>query len=602
MKSKKIYTKLAYYVSFSIKTVKQEGLISFIKRCHQKFRKENIKKSSMYKEMLLSDKLIHKQLHTNFRTQPLISILVPLYNTPIKFFNDMISSVLGQTYINWQLILTDASDHNDLEKIVSDIDDKRIVYTILTTNLGIVENTNNAFMKANGDYIGLLDHDDILAQDCLYEIVKEINKKNADIIYTDEVTFKKNPFRDCYQPNLKPDYSPDTLRSYNYICHFMCFRKDLIRRDETFLNKEMEGSQDYDLILRLTERTKKISHISKVLYFWRAHNNSVAQDAKAKPYAVVAAKKALTNHLKRVNLHGTVIDNVIPTTYRIKYGLRYDTTISIIIPTKDHIDDLKRCIESIYSKTTYKKFEIILIENNSDCNETFEFYKKLENDYNSLKIVYYNGSFNFSKIVNFGKNFAIGEFLVLLNNDTEIITGDWLDEMLMFAQREDVGCVGSKLLYSDNTIQHAGIILGLGGVAGHSHKYFKRNDYGFMSRIQISQNLSAVTAACLMIRKKYYEEVNGFDENLAVAFNDVDFCLKVLRKGYLNIYTPYAELYHYESKSRGKENSEDKIKRFKSEIDYFSDKWGLWKMDKYYNKNLTLLSENFWLRRNKSIH
>lgn len=579
------------YPYLFIKSMIKYGPVYTIQKIKKRFHKENFFDSIAFERMQLSSEMIVKQKNMKFHNQPCISILVPLYNTPKLFLEEMIASMLSQTYQNWELILADGSDQMDLKEFIPN--DQRVKYIKLPENKGIVENTNAAYKYASGEYIGLLDHDDCLACNCLFEVAKAINE-GAQMIYTDEVTFKKDVFKDAFQPNLKPDFSWDTLRSYNYICHFFCFQASLLEDKEELLNKDMEGSQDYDLILRISERAKQITHISKILYFWRAHEHSTAQSIEAKPYTMDAAKRALSAHLKRVGLKGTVLDNSIPTTYKINYDIIGKPKVSILIPNKDHKADLSVCVKSILKKSTYENYEIIIIENNSIEDETFVCYKELESL--GVKIVTYQGNFNYSKINNYGESFASGDYLILLNNDVEVITPSWIEEMLMYAQREDVGCVGCRLLYKDDTIQHAGVVVGIGSVAGHAHKYLHKDAYGFMSRLQIVQNMSAVTAACLMINKADYEAVDGLDEGFQVAFNDIDFCLRINRLGKLNVFTPFSELYHYESKSRGAEDSEEKVKRFQSEIKRFESKWGLWLTDPYYNDQLTLLKEDFSLK------
>lgn len=360
---------------------------------------------------------------------------------------------------------------------------------------------------------------------------------------------------------------------------------------------EFDGSQDYDMVLRLTEQAQNIVHIPKILYYWRAHQNSVASDISAKPYTVVAAKKALTEHLERVGLKGTVTDSAILSTYKINYEIDAKPLISILIPSMNHRETLKKCLDSIREKTTYQNYEIIIIENNSTEQTIFEYYEKLKND-SQITIVKWEGKFNFSAINNYGARYAKGEYFLLLNNDVEVITPNWLEEMLMFAQRKDVGAVGCMLYYPDDTIQHAGVIMGIGGVAGHSHKYFKRNSYGYMSRLTIAQNLSCVTVACMMIPRHVYDETGGLDESFQVAFNDVDLCMRVRKAGYLIVFTPYAELYHYESKSRGLEDTPEKQKRFQGEVLHFQERWKkeLEAGDPYYNPNFTLEREDFSLR------
>lgn len=528
------------------------------------------------------------------------SVLVPLYNTPEKFLKEMIESVEAQTYKNWELCLADGSDseHSFVGEICKKYagKDERIKYEKLEKNLGISENTNACIRMATGEYIALFDHDDLLHPSALYEVMRAICEHGADFIYTDENTFSEEP-RDAYNPHFKPDFSPDTLRSYNYICHLSAFSRELLD-SVGYFRSEYDGSQDYDLILRLTEKAKNVFHIRKILYYWRAHKNSVAQDVGAKPYTVTAAKKALAAHLERCGLKGEVLDSSVPTTYHIKYEIDGNPLISVIIPNKDHTDDLDICLKSLYEKSSYKNFEVIIVENNSTEKETFEYYEAIAQKHGNIKIVKWEGNFNYSAINNFGVNYAKGEFILLLNNDVEIINGSCLEEMLMFAQRKDVGAVGAKLYYSDDTVQHAGVILGLGGTAGHAHKHFGRSHPGYMARASIAQNLSACTAACLMMRRDVFDEVGGLDENFEVAFNDVDLCMKIRKKGYLVVFTPYAELYHYESKSRGNDSTPEKLERFRGEIDRFKEKWKkqLDDGDPYYNPNLTLTRDDFSLK------
>lgn len=546
----------------------------------------------------ISRKRRKKETSARFDKNIKFSILVPLYNTPKKFLREMINSVLNQTYSDWQLCLADGSDDDHLYvgEYVRSLGDTRICYKKLDENKGISDNTNECIKMAIGDYIALFDHDDLLHPSALFEMAKAIEEKNADFVYTDEVTFVgKTSNITIY--NYKPDYSPDTLRSYNYICHFTAFSKELLDKVGGF-NREYDGSQDYDLILRLTEKAQNIIHIPKPLYFWRSHKASVASDVSAKPYVVDSAKRALSAHLERLGLVGTVGDAVVPTTYKIQYDIIGEPLISIIIPNKDHTDDLEKCLNSVYTKSTYKNFEVIVVENNSTETETFEYYENAKNKYNNFRVITWESGFNYSAINNFAAKQAKGEYVLLLNNDIEVITPDWIEQMLMFAQRYDVGAVGSKLYYDDDTIQHAGVIVGLGGVAGHSHKYFNRENPGYMARAVIAQNLSACTAACLLVKKSVYDQVGGLDEEYAVAFNDVDFCMSIRKAGYLIVFTPFSEFYHYESKSRGDENTPEKRARFNSEVFRFQDKWGaeLKKGDPYYNPNLTLDDENFALK------
>lgn len=552
------------------------------------------------KDYYISAQRREQEENAQFPKDIKISVLVPLYNTPESFLKAMIESVQAQTYRNWELCLADGSDKEnsyvgEICKKYAD-GDKRIKYERLERNLGISENTNACIRMATGEYIALFDHDDLLHPSALYEVMRAICEHGADFIYTDENTFSEEP-RDAYNPHFKPDFSPDTLRSYNYICHLSVFSRELLD-SVGYFRSEYDGSQDYDLILRLTEKAKKVFHIRKILYYWRAHKNSVAQDVGAKPYTVTAAKKALAAHLERCGLKGEVLDSSVPTTYHIKYEIDGNPLISVIIPNKDHTDDLEVCLKSLYEKSSYKNFEVIIVENNSTEKETFEYYEVLSQKHSNIKIVTWEGIFNYSAINNFGVNYAKGEYILLLNNDVEIINGSCLEEMLMFAQRKDVGAVGAKLYYSDDTVQHAGVILGLGGTAGHAHKHFNRTHPGYMARASIAQNLSACTAACLMMRRDVFDEVGGLDESFEVAFNDVDLCMKIRKKGYLIVFTPYAELYHYESKSRGNDSTPEKLERFRGEIDRFKSKWQkqLDDGDPYYNPNLTLTRDDFSLK------
>ncbi len=552
------------------------------------------------KDYYISAQRREQEENAQFPKDIKFSVLVPLYNTPESFLKAMIESVQAQTYKNWELCLADGSDkeHSFVGEICKKYadGDRRIKYEKLERNLGISENTNACIRMATGEYIALFDHDDLLHPSALYEVMRAICEHGADFIYTDENTFSEEP-RDAYNPHFKPDFSPDTLRSYNYICHLSVFSRELLD-SVGYFRSEYDGSQDYDLILRLTEKAKKVFHIRKILYYWRAHKNSVAQDVGAKPYTVTAAKKALAAHLERCGLKGEVLDSSVPTTYHIKYEIDGNPLISVIIPNKDHTDDLDICLKSLYEKSSYKNFEVIIVENNSTEKETFEYYEAIAQKHGNVKIVKWEGNFNYSAINNFGVNYVKGEFILLLNNDVEIINGSCLEEMLMFAQRKDVGAVGAKLYYSDDTVQHAGVILGLGGTAGHAHKHFGRSHPGYMARASIAQNLSACTAACLMMRRDVFDEVGGLDESFEVAFNDVDLCMKIRKKGYLVVFTPYAELYHYESKSRGNDSTPEKLERFRGEIDRFKEKWQkqLDDGDPYYNPNLTLTRDDFSLK------
>lgn len=548
---------------------------------------------------MISEQALESQRQQLFDRDIRISVLVPLYNTPRVLLEEMIRSVTEQTYACWELCLADGSDeqHEYVGVMCQALaqKDSRIKYKKLESNEGISENTNRCIDLSTGSYLALLDHDDLLHPAALYEVMLAITEKNADFIFSDEAVFTAQP-ADAHLYHFKPDYSPDTLRSYNYICHFSTFSRALMEKVGTF-NSNFDGSQDYDITLRLTEQAQSIVHIPKILYFWRAHAGSVASEISAKPYAIDAAKGALAAHLDRLGLKGHIDDSVIPSIYKISYEINDDPLVSIIIPNIDQVLTLEACIDSILNTSTYSNFEIIIIENNSQKQETFDYYTIIEEN-PKIRVVYWEDEFNYSAINNFGAKYAKGDYLLLLNNDITVITPDWIQEMLMYAQRPDVGAVGAKLYYPDDTIQHAGTILGLGGFAGHSHVGFPRNHSGDMGRLILAQNLTAVTAACLMLRKDVFDEIGGFDTLFKVALNDVDLCMRIRDRGYLIVFTPFAELYHYESKSRGYEDTPEKIKRFNSEVSRFKSRWHdeLQNGDPYYNPNLTLERADFSIK------
>lgn len=546
-----------------------------------------------------------RQQDMKFARMVKISILVPLYNTPMNFLNEMIDSVKNQTYQNWELCLADGSDaeHAQVGERCKEYaaEDSRIIYHKLEKNEGIAGNTNQCYKLATGEYIGLFDHDDVLHPSVLYEYVKVINEQNADYIYCDETTFKGDSIDNMITLHFKPDYSVDNLRANNYICHFSVFARELLEGTELF-RSGFDGSQDHDMILRLTSNAKNIVHVPKLMYYWRSHKASVASDISAKPYAIAAAKGAVADHLTRKGYKNFEIKSTraFETIFEIKYEIQKEDKISILIPNKDHVEDLRRCIESIKERSTYDNYEIIVIENNSTEDATFAYYKTLENQ-EKIEVVTYEGEFNYSKINNFGAKHATGEYLLLLNNDTQVITMNWLEAMLMYAQRTDVGAVGAKLYYGDHTIQHAGIVLGLGAhrTAGHTHYKINHDNLGYMGRLCYAQNVSAVTGACLMVRRSIFEELGGLDESFKIALNDVDFCLRLREKGYLNVFTPFAELYHFESASRGIDiQDEAKAKRYEEEAEHFRTKWKmvLEKGDPYYNPNFSLDYSDYSLK------
>ena len=545
-----------------------------------------------------------RQERAVFERMPKISILVPLWNTPQDFLQEMIGSVQKQTYANWELCLADGSD--DAHAYVGEYcrklaeKDPRIVYQKLAKNEGISGNTNQCYKLAAGEFIGLFDHDDILHPCALYEYVKAINEQDADFVYCDEATFKSPDIDRMITMHFKPDYAIDNLRANNYICHFSVFARDLLEGTELF-RTQFDGSQDHDMILRLTDNAKKVVHVPKLLYYWRAHAGSVAGNIEAKPYVVEAARGAVADHLRRHGFsHFTITSTrAFETIFKISYEIIGEPKISIVIPNKDHAEDLRRCIKSIVEKSTWENYEIIVVENNSETKEIFSYYEELKNN-PQIKIVTYEGAFNYSKINNLGVSQATGDYVLLLNNDTQVITVNWMEELLMYAQRQDVGAVGGKLYYGDKTIQHAGVVIGLGAhrTAGHVHYRQKRENLGYMGRLCYAQDMTAVTGACLMVKKKLYEAAGGLDEGFAVSLNDVDFCLKLRRMGYLNVFTPFAELYHFESVSRGLDDQGEKAARYNEESARFREKWKaeLEAGDPYFNPNFSLDKSDFSLR------
>ena len=544
------------------------------------------------------------------------SILMPLYNTPEKFLRQAIESVMDQTYEGWELCLADGSDeeHAYVEQICREYMERdkqylrpssslycRILYKKLPKNEGISGNTNACLSMSSGNYIALFDHDDVLHPSVLYEYMKVICEKGADYIYCDEATFKGNStIDDMITLHFKPDYAPDNLRANNYICHFSAFARRLLDGTELF-RSEFDGSQDHDMILRLTARAKCVVHVPKLLYYWRSHAGSVASDISAKSYAIEAAKGAVAAHLTAQGFKNFEITSTkaFETIFQIKYEILGNPNISIVIANKDHAEDLTRCISSILERSTYDNYEIIIVENNSVSEEIFSYYKKIQEN-PAIRVINYEGEFNYSKINNLGVSQAAGEYVLLLNNDTSIITPDWLEELLMYAQRKDVGAVGAKLYYEDRTIQHAGVVLGLGAhrTAGHSHYRVDHRNLGYMGRLCYAQNVMAVTGACLMMRKSLYEELGGLDEGFAVALNDVDLCIRAWKAGRVNVFTPFAELYHYESASRGTDLSGANAERYEKESALFRERWKelLAQGDPYYNPNFSLDRSDFALK------
>ncbi len=525
----------------------------------------------------------------DFKYKPLISIVVPVYNVEASILKECIESVLMQSYSNFELCLAD--DCSTKKETVTCLKkyekkDKRIKVVYRKKNGHISEATNSAIKIASGEFIGLLDNDDLLSENALYEVVKVLNQnKKIDMIYSDEDKIALNGKR--YFPHFKPDFSPDSLLSSNYICHFTVLRKSIVDELGGF-RSEYNGSQDYDMFLRFTEKTSNIYHIPKILYHWRMIEGSTSNDAGSKNYAYLAGKKALEDALKRRKIKGEVHLIGTPQMYEIEYLLDKEPLVSIIIPTKDKSDILKRCLESIYLKTTYKNYEVIVIDNNSSEKSTFKLLDHYKKKYKNFRTYSYQCEFNYSYLNNEGVKKSKGDYVVLLNNDTEVISNDWLTKMVGYASQNHIGCVGVKLLYPTDTIQHCGVVIGCAGVAAHAFVGTSKDHFGYFGRLVAPHDYSAVTAACLMVKKSKFNEVNGLDEKLKVAYNDVDLNIKLLEKGYYNVVLPGVQLYHYESISRGYDLDEKNKQRFIEEVKYISNKWGNTLMnDKFYNSNLS---------------
>lgn len=537
--------------------------------------------------------------------QPKVSIIVPVYNTDPKLLSECINSVLAQGYENWQLCLVDdASSQSSTINTLKDYlqCDPRIKIQLREVNGHICHASNDALLMADGEWIALLDHDDLLAPHALFNVILAINNNpSASIFYSDEDKISIDGIR--MEPHFKPAWSRDMLLSHNYISHLGVYKKALIDSIGGF-RPGYEGSQDYDLLLRaiakLEQETENLSlsrqiiHIPHILYHWRLSPGSTAINEQEKSYTDDAGLKALQDLMPSLN----VDKGKLPNTYKVTWPIPAPLPlVSIIIPTKNSAELVKMCIESIESRTQYTNYEILLIDNQSTDPIAIDYFNQLEQQ-NRVRLLSYNQVFNYSAINNFAVKHAKGSIIVLMNNDIEVINSDWLNEMVSLCVREEIGCVGAKLYYPNNTIQHAGVILGLGGVAGHSHKHFVKSHDGYFKRLKIRQNLSAVTAACLAVRKSTYLQAGGLNEQqLTVAFNDVDFCLKVRQLGLVNVWTPFAELYHHESISRGAEDTPEKQIRFTQEIDYMKKTWrNELSSDPYYHPNLTRDREDFTLR------
>lgn len=556
-------------------------------------RKEYADYDTWLRIMRVSRQELFAQRKTKFSYAPKFSVVVPLYHTPAKFLKDLVRSMMYQSYANWELCLVNASPEDvHLTSLLENwaMRDKRIRVIRLEKNLGIAQNTNAGIAASTGEFIAFLDHDDFLEPDALFCYADALNKdKTIDVFYSDEDKTDEYAAHYFY-PHFKSDFNIDLLHANNYMCHFLAVRKSLV---DTVggLNEKFDGAQDYDFVLRLTENTKKIYHCPRILYHWRCSNQSTAANQGNKMYAIHAGKAALNAHYKRIGWNARAQEGAVDGWYQTKFTLKEEPLVSILIPNKDHTDDLGVCLNSFFERADYQNYEFIIIENNSVLPETFAYYEKIEKEHDNVKVVYWEAGFNYSTINNFGFKFAKGDYIMLLNNDVELITPDIFQSMLGFCMRPEVGIVGAKLLYNDHTVQHAGVLVGAGGLADHVFKGIHEDDPGYMGRAISSQDVSAVTAACLLVKRSVYEEVGGLEDEFQVAFNDVDFCLKVRKAGYLIVYDADVKLFHYESKSRGMEDTTERFIRFGNEMMLLNSKWDILStfVDPYYNPNLSYL-------------
>ena len=545
----------------------------------------------------MSRKELKRQRNAVFSYSPLISIVMVVTDTDEQRLKSVIDAYTEQTYGNWQLCLADACEGEETGEFLRKKYKKeiRLSYKKVTENNGISGNLNASLKLAMGEYVLFAGQEIIPEPDALFQMVKAITEKKADMIYTDEDEISADG-KHYSEPEFKPDFNLFRLRENNYIGQFWAIRKEILEQAGKF-DPEYDGAQDYDMLLRCSEQAENIVHIPKILCHSMKAENLITVEQEKKNWE--AGRKALEEHYRRAEVSATAELADKKGWYRSHLTISGEPMISVIIPSKDHINDLELCISSIEQKTTWKNYEIIIVENNSVEKETFVYYETLKNRYPNVRILTWKKEFNYSAINNFAVREARGEYLLFLNNDVEIITESWLEEMLQLCQQKDVGMVGAKLYYPDDTIQHAGVIIGIGGVAGAMFVGMARERSGYLRKAILQQDLSAVTAACMMVDRKAWEGAGGFNEDLAVAFNDIDFCLKVRREGYLVVYEPNVELYHYESKSRGYEDTPEKQKRFLSEINYMKAHWSeiLTKGDPYYNENFSLNTCNYTLRK-----
>ena len=594
-----------YKIKKGLLYLKHYGFTEFMNRVRDRLEPEEVPYGPWFEAKKPDEAALLAMRNRPVIGGPRISVLVPVYRTPERFLRELIESLLMQTYPNWELILADATEKDAPrkagEKLPSETaafyasKDPRVRLVPLSANAGISGNTNAAMAAAEGAYFAFADHDDLLAPQALYRMAEAIVKEGADLLYSDEDKVDTEGTKH-YQPHFKPDFNLDLLRSNNYITHLLVVKKSLAEAAGPFRD-DMSGAQDYDFIFRCCEKAEKIVHIPEILYHWRTHEASTSDNPMSKQYAYEAGKRAIEEHLARVNCPGRV--ELLPDFgfYRVRYPVQGRPLVSVIIPSKDASEELEACLDALFSNS-YENIEVLVVENNSEKQETFELYRKLTGN-PRVRLLRWRKEFNYSAINNYAARAARGEYLLFLNNDVRgTISRGWLTEMLGVCQRPEVGAVGAKLYYPDNTVQHAGIVIGIGGVAGAMFVGLPKGRGGYLHKANIMQDMSACTAACLLVRAEVFRKAGGFEEKLAVAFNDVDLCLKMRELGYLIVYDPYAELYHDESKTRGPEDTPEKVRRFQEEIDYMRIRWKniLKNGDPMYNRNLSLQKWNYSLK------
>lgn len=580
---------------------KHFGTKEFLIRLADRMEPEEVPYGPWYEKHKASEKELVRQRSHPIEGGPKFSVLVPAYHTPKKYLCEMIDSVLAQTYPDLELIIADAgaSEGEDTVKEVTEeyaASDSRVRYIPLPENAGIAANTNAAAAQARGSFLAFLDHDDLIAPDALYEAALRITSEGADMIYTDEDKIRSDG-KSHFQPHLKPEFNIDLLRSNNYITHFLIVKKSLAEEAGLF-DASMSGAQDYDFIFRCAENAERIVRIPRILYHWRTHEASTADNPMSKQYAYEAGRRAIEGNLRRCGVQGTVEPLPDFGFYRVRYPADTSAMISVIIPNKDEAEALRKCVDSVL-QTGYENLEIIIVENNSTSREIFDLYGELKEHPKIRLVRWKEKGFNYSAINNYGAKFARGEYLLFLNNDVYGTLGtEWLTEMLGVVQRTDVAAVGARLYYPDMKIQSAGIVIGIGGVAGSVFTDLKKGHSGYMHKAALMQDLSAVTAACMMTKKELFIQAGGFEEKLAVAFNDVDLCLRLGEMGFRIVYDPYAELIHDESRTRGAEDTKEKTRRFQNEIEYMRTEYEtlLKEGDPCYNPNLSLKKWNYSLK------